>query len=392
MKRLAASFAVAARTDGLAPGRAVPHGRGARWGLPDRDARVRRAGRPRHLVRPPRGRRVSNSSSPRTSASAPRGWTRSARDRDSLQALRKLAVEVDGEYRIRSDPPVLVPLRELAWDTPRRTSRTRCATVLATYRESLAPNRQVLFDHYRAVDVALKVVGVGSVGTRCWIVLLRGPGPRRPAVPPAEGGRATRCSRTTCPPARTATPGGGWSRASSSCRPAGTSSSAGRPGRRAAAIYVRQLRDGKVSADVDRMTPAGMQRLRRALRADPGPGPRPVRRRRRHRRLPRLRRHLRPGRGRVRRGLRPAGSGRPHPLPGGHRRRRPGRSARLIRPPGHLVRGGIPVAESLRSPHRAMAPDLYERTAPMAFAAYQLGEVLWTMFVLFMWIIWFWWP
>ena len=83
----------------------------------------------------------------------------------------KLAEFVHGEIRIRDNPPLIFHpdvTREADFDT-------RVEAVLKTYRESLPDDRKVLFDRYRFVDAALKVVGIGSVGTRCWVVLLMSP-------------------------------------------------------------------------------------------------------------------------------------------------------------------------------------------------------------------------
>lgn len=89
-----------------------------------------------------------------------------ARRRTSLQALEKLTEVVDGRLRIRRDPPLLEPVGELDDATVRQ--------VFADYRESLPEERRQLLDRFRVVDVARKVVGVGSVGTRCFVVLLTG--------------------------------------------------------------------------------------------------------------------------------------------------------------------------------------------------------------------------
>lgn len=99
---------------------------------------------------------------------------RKARSKNSLQALSKLAERVDGTYRIKSNPPVLVPLRDAAHiATPDELERT-VRRSFHSYRDSLRPDRRVLLDKFRPIDVALKVVGVGSVGTRCLILLLEG--------------------------------------------------------------------------------------------------------------------------------------------------------------------------------------------------------------------------
>ena len=74
------------------------------------------------------------------------------------------------------------------------------------YRATLPGDRRRLLERFELVDVARKVVGVGSVGTRAWIVLLHGRDGERPAVPPGQGGHAHPCSRTTSRRAATASP------------------------------------------------------------------------------------------------------------------------------------------------------------------------------------------
>jgi len=96
-----------------------------------------------------------------------------ARAKDRMRALSKLTHEVDGQLRLVSEPPLMVPLRELADADPDEVEG-RVREILADYRETLAEDRRVLLDSYRYVDAAVKVVGVGSVGTRAWIVLLQG--------------------------------------------------------------------------------------------------------------------------------------------------------------------------------------------------------------------------
>jgi uncharacterized protein (DUF2252 family) len=101
-------------------------------------------------------------------------FERKARAKTSLQALEKLAIEENGHYRIRSDPPVLFPLRELPaeYDAPALEGVVHAG--LEAYKESLSDDRRCLLDRFKIVDVGVKVVGVGSVGTRCLIVLLEG--------------------------------------------------------------------------------------------------------------------------------------------------------------------------------------------------------------------------
>jgi uncharacterized protein (DUF2252 family) len=99
-----------------------------------------------------------------------------AHARTSLQAFAKLTEVVDGSYRIASLPPVVVPVRELQ-DTYGVEPQQLEASILGAYseyRESLPPDRQQLLDRFEIVDWARKVVGVGSVGTRAFIILLEG--------------------------------------------------------------------------------------------------------------------------------------------------------------------------------------------------------------------------
>lgn len=95
-----------------------------------------------------------------------------SRSKDSMRALRKLAEKVDGSFRIKSDPPGLIPLRDLPAEYNPDELGKEAERSFIEYKATLADNRKVLIDKYHIVDAALKVVGVGSVGTRCLIVLL----------------------------------------------------------------------------------------------------------------------------------------------------------------------------------------------------------------------------
>jgi uncharacterized protein (DUF2252 family) len=95
--------------------------------------------------------------------------------RDSMQAFTKLTEVVDGEPRILSQPPLIVPLRELIDDEERRQDlEQEIAGVLRSYRRTLETDRRHLLEEFRFVELARKVVGVGSVGTRAWIALMLG--------------------------------------------------------------------------------------------------------------------------------------------------------------------------------------------------------------------------
>jgi len=109
-------------------------------------------------------------------AKAAQKFTLKARTRDSLQALSKLAEHVDGNYRIVSQPPIVIPVRELAAFSalsPGEVQHTIHEQFRA-YRSTLQDDRRHLLEHFEVIDVARKVVGVGSVGTRAFIVLLQG--------------------------------------------------------------------------------------------------------------------------------------------------------------------------------------------------------------------------
>ncbi|QTJ67889.1 DUF2252 domain-containing protein [Rhodococcus sp. ZPP] len=99
-----------------------------------------------------------------------------SRGRDSVQALSRLTTVVDGRPRIVSTPPLVVPIEEIFTGTEAEEIDRELNRRLRDYRDTLPPARRVLLDRYEYVQTARKVVGVGSVGTRAWIVLLRGQG------------------------------------------------------------------------------------------------------------------------------------------------------------------------------------------------------------------------
>ena len=88
----------------------------------------------------------------------------------------KLADEVDGELRIVADPPLIVPIEDLvgARDRVRGSRDVRCVTLIRSYRRTLAADQHHPLEEFHYVHAARKVVGVGSVGTRAWILLLLG--------------------------------------------------------------------------------------------------------------------------------------------------------------------------------------------------------------------------
>jgi uncharacterized protein (DUF2252 family) len=97
------------------------------------------------------------------------------RTRDSVQAFAKFTDQQPGEPRIVSQPPLIVPLQELLPEAVDREDLTeRLAGLLGSYRRTLETDRRHLLEQFRLVQIARKVVGVGSVGTRAWIGLLLG--------------------------------------------------------------------------------------------------------------------------------------------------------------------------------------------------------------------------
>ncbi|HWO82437.1 MAG TPA: DUF2252 family protein, partial [Solirubrobacterales bacterium] len=181
-----------------------------------------------------------------------------AQSKDSLRALGKLTHERDGAVRIVSDPPLITPLAEL---TDAADAEQQLQAVLDAYRETLSPDLQRLVGSYRYADAARKVVGVGSVGTRAWIVLLLGRDARDPLFlqakeaqasvlePYLEGGAPTDHGRRVVEGQRLMQAAGdaflGWVTAK------------GVDGEERC-FYVRQLWDGKGSAEVERMSAADL--------------------------------------------------------------------------------------------------------------------------------------
>jgi uncharacterized protein (DUF2252 family) len=97
-----------------------------------------------------------------------------AQTKDSMKAFNKLTHEVDGERRIISDPPLIVPIGEMVEADRRDEITAGVLKLYHGYRRTLQADRRRLLEEFRYVDLARKVVGVGSVGTRCWILLLLG--------------------------------------------------------------------------------------------------------------------------------------------------------------------------------------------------------------------------
>jgi uncharacterized protein (DUF2252 family) len=96
-----------------------------------------------------------------------------AKTKHSRQALDRLTEEVDGEYRIKSESPLLYPLRERNQKLA-HVDDPLIREAYQAYTRSVSPDCQLLLKKFQLVDIGIKVVGVGSVGTRCWALLLEG--------------------------------------------------------------------------------------------------------------------------------------------------------------------------------------------------------------------------
>ncbi|MFC4785020.1 DUF2252 domain-containing protein [Nocardioides sp. MAHUQ-72] len=190
-----------------------------------------------------------------------------ARASDSLKAFSKLAETVDGTMRIRSDPPVVVPVRELLPDLDRADLEAWMRVLLREYAASLPRERRHLLDRFESVDLARKVVGVGSVGTRCWIVLLRGRDDRDPLFLQVKEAQPSVLADLVPPDmVEPDAPDNQGERVVTGQRMMQASSDIFLGWQRVHGIdgqqrdfYVRQLRDMKGSAVVEQMPPSGMR-------------------------------------------------------------------------------------------------------------------------------------
>jgi uncharacterized protein (DUF2252 family) len=176
--------------------------------------------------------------------------------KDSLRAVAKLTERRDGGVRIVREPPLIVPVADMLTGNETEDLSTLLHNLLLSYRRSLSPERARLLEGYRIVDMAHKVVGVGSVGLRAWILLLEGRDADDPLVLQAKEAQASVLSRFAGE-SRYANQGKrvvvgqrlmqaasdiflGWDRVT------------GLDGKRRD-FYVRQLWDGKATVDLERM-------------------------------------------------------------------------------------------------------------------------------------------
>ena len=185
-----------------------------------------------------------------------------ARTRDSMQAFSKLTHVVDGKRRIISDPPLIVPIEELIpGDAARRDVDEELHNLIRSYRRTLETDRRELLESFQYVHAARKVVGVGSVGTRAWILLLLGRDGQDPLFLQAKEAQHSVLERFA---GRSKYPNHGQ-RVVAGQRLMQAASDIFLGWQRVPGLdgvtrdfYVRQLRDWKGSADVDSMTPTTM--------------------------------------------------------------------------------------------------------------------------------------
>jgi uncharacterized protein (DUF2252 family) len=185
-----------------------------------------------------------------------------AHSQDSMKAQAKLTTEADGQRRIVSDPPLIEPVEEIFPDVQADQIYKLIREVMGKYQRTLQSDRRHLVEYFTLVQLARKVVGVGSVGTRAWIALMEGGGGTEPLILQAKEAQvsvlAAYCGKSEYANEGERVVAGqhlmqaesdiflGWTRVTA---PEGI----GRD------FYVRQLKDWKLSAPIEQMIPAGMK-------------------------------------------------------------------------------------------------------------------------------------
>ncbi len=185
-----------------------------------------------------------------------------ARTKDSMSAFSKLVRIVDGDARIISDPPLIVPVEDVIQGSQRSATFDSLHELLRSYRATLEYDRRVLLEEYRLVDFARKVVGVGSVGTRAWIALLLGRDGRDPLFLQLKEAESSVLEGFLEPSkfpnhGERVVAGQRLMQASSDIFLGWVRVEAGADGKMRD-FYGRQLKDWKGSAEVERMVPAGL--------------------------------------------------------------------------------------------------------------------------------------
>jgi uncharacterized protein (DUF2252 family) len=185
-----------------------------------------------------------------------------ARTRDNMSAFSKLTRVIDGEARIVADPPLIVPLADLAQGSEREEMFDALHEQLRSYRATLEHDRRVLLEQYSVSDFARKVVGVGSVGTRAWIALLLGRDGTDPLFLQIKEAEASVLEEFLGPSefddhGERVVSGQRLMQASSDIFLGWLHFQSGLDGQ-PRDYYCRQLRDQKGSAQIGQMTPKGM--------------------------------------------------------------------------------------------------------------------------------------
>lgn len=190
--------------------------------------------------------------------------------KDSSRAVTKFTEVVDDELRIISDPPVIVPLRDMVKDNPNagelgaEEMEALVRLALTEYRHTLSPERRKLIELYRGVDIAHKVVGVGSVGTRAIIVVLQGADRDDPLVLQIKEAQESVlerfCGKSACQQHGQRVVEGQRAMQTASDMMLGWCRLPGEDGKRKD-FYVRQLWDGKGSIDLATIDEKGLTAL-----------------------------------------------------------------------------------------------------------------------------------
>ena len=186
-----------------------------------------------------------------------------AQARDSLQELAKLCHVVDGTLQIISDPPLIVRLADLVpGQVESAEFGTQLSNLISRYRRTLQSDRRVLLEQFTFTDMARKVVGVGSVGTRCWIVLMLGRDASNPLFLQVKEAQTSVLAAF----AGASTYANQGQRVVAGQRLMQASSDIFLGWQRAEDLdgqshdfYVRQLRDWKFSLNIDRLAPRDMR-------------------------------------------------------------------------------------------------------------------------------------
>jgi hypothetical protein len=181
---------------------------------------------------------------------------------DSMKAQRKLTTDVDGKRRIISDPPLIEPVEEVFPEVQADLIYKLIREVMGKYQRTLQSDRKHLVEYFTLTQLARKVVGVGSVGTRAWIALMEGPDGTEPLMLQAKEAQAS----VLAPYCGTSQYGNqgervvagqhlmqaesdiflGWTRVTA---PEGIERD----------FYIRQLKDWKLSVPIEQMIPPGMK-------------------------------------------------------------------------------------------------------------------------------------